>query len=100
MSDLETETTSDTTTINHFDHEWTLPAKRHLSHIRAMKAELREGFALGADFLAELFLGADQFAALLEIDPDEDAMTEFGTKVAAALGMGDSGNSEPSSISS
>jgi 3'-phosphoadenosine 5'-phosphosulfate sulfotransferase len=93
MSDLDTETNSNTVTVEHLGRTWTVPAKRHLSHIRAMKAELRLGLALSADFLAELFLGEDQFADLLEIDPDEDSMTEFGVKIAKALGTEDSGNS-------
>lgn len=98
MSDLDTETNSadGTTTFEHFDKTWTVPTKRHLSHIRAIKAEIRLGLMPGNDFLAELFLGAEQFATLLEIDPDEDQMVEFGNKVSAAVGTGSSGNSEPS----
>lgn len=93
---LETEATQDTVTIEHFDREWTVPAKRHLSHIKAMKDEVREGFGLTYAFLAELFLGEEQFADLLKIDPVEDDLEAFGTKVAEALGLGDAGNSEPS----
>jgi len=100
MSALENETTSDTTTIEHFGREWTVPTKRHLSHVRAMKAELRAGLPLSSDFLAEVFLGSEQFADLLELDPDEDAMEDFGGKVSKALGVGDSGNSKPSSAAS
>lgn len=93
MSDLDTQTNGDTATFEHFGREWTVPTKRHLSHIRAIKAEIRSGLAPGNDFLAELFLDSEQFAALLEIDPDEDEMTEFGEQVAKAMGVGEKGNS-------
>jgi len=91
---IETETAGDTTTIEHYGHEWTVPTKRHLSHLRAMKAELRQGLQLTTDFLAELFLGPEQFAKLLEMNPVEGPeLDEFGRKIAAALGLGDEGNS-------
>jgi hypothetical protein len=93
MSDLDTETTSETVTFTHFDREWTVPAKRHLSHIREIKAEMRRGLVPTDDFLAELFLDDEQFSALLKIDPPEDDMDAFGTALAKAMGVGDQGNS-------
>jgi hypothetical protein len=95
MSDLDTETNAadGTTTFDFLGESWTVPTKRHLSHIRAIKAEIRLGLVPGNDFLAELFLGAEQFETLLEIDPTEEQMVEFGNKLSAALGTGSAENS-------
>jgi hypothetical protein len=96
MSDspLETETTSDgTTTFEHFDREWTVPTRRHLSHIKAMRDGLQVPYTSANLVVAETFLTAGQFDALLEVDPDEDALNEFVGKISKALGVGDSGNS-------
>lgn len=101
MSALDTETTGDgTTTFEHFGREWTVPTKRHLSHIRKMRDALREGVGSTDLMIAETFLSVEDFDALCEIDPDEDQLDTFTTQIAKALGTGDSGNSSPSSASS
>lgn len=100
MSALENETTADTTTFEAFGREWTVPTKRHLSHIKAMRDAMRVGYG-GIDLMiAETFLSGDDFDALLDIDPDEDALDEFTTKISECLGLKSSGNSSPSSASS
>jgi hypothetical protein len=100
MSALENETTSDTTTFEHFGREWTVPTKRHLSHIKRMRDEMRSGVGTWDLMVAETFLTEGDFDALLEVDPDEDALSEFVAKIGDALGVGGSGNSTPSSASS
>ncbi len=93
MSALENEVTADTTTFEFFDREWTVPTKRHLSHIKKMRDEMKSGVGTIDLLIAETFLSPEQFDALLEIDPDEDALDEFTTKISEGLGLGDSGNS-------
>lgn len=100
MSALENETTRETVEFDHFGRTWTVPAKRHLSHVKKMRDELRSGIGDVDLMIAETFLSADQFDALLEIDPDEDALDGFTSALSAAMGLGDSGNSSPSSASS
>jgi hypothetical protein len=100
MSALENEVTADTTTFEFFDREWTVPTKRHLSHIKRMRDEMRSGVGTIDLMIAETFLSADQFDALLDLDPDETQLDAFTTKISEALGTGDSGNSSPSSASS
>lgn len=92
MSALETETTSDTVTFDHFGRTWTLPTKRHLSHIKRMRDEVRTGYGSIDLLIAETFLSAEQFDALLEIDPDEDELDKFTDLIADALGLKNSGN--------
>lgn len=100
MSALENEVTAATATFEFFDRQWTVPTKRHLSHIKAMRDAMRVGYG-GVDLmLAETFLSPADFDALLGIDPDEDALDEFTTKIAECLGLKSSGNSSPSSASS
>lgn len=102
MSDspLETETLHDTTTFEHFDREWTVPTKRHLSHLRRMRDEMRAGISDVNLMIAETFLSPADFDALLVIDPDEDQLDKFTEQISKALGLGNSGNSKPSSASS
>lgn len=102
MSDspLETETLHDTTTFEFFDREWTVPTKRHLSHLRKMRDELRGGWVDINLTVAETFLSADQFRDLLAIDPNEDDLNDFVGHISKALGLGSTGNSKPSSASS
>lgn len=100
MSALENEVTADTATFEFFDREWTVPTKRHLSHIKKMRDEMRSGVGTIDLMIAETFLSSDQFGALVDIDPDETELDAFTTKISEALGMGDSGNSSPSSASS
>lgn len=107
---LETETLQDHATFEHFGKEWKVPTKKHLSHIRFMRESARIGFG-GMDLMiAEAFLSPaiskqnqqkpNQFAALLDIDPDEVELDRFTEKLSKALGIGGSGNSAPSSASS
>lgn len=100
MSALETETTSDTTSFDAFDRSWTVPTKRHLSHIKRMRDEMQTGFGTVTLLIAETFLSAEDFDALLELDPDEDALDDFAQQISRAMGLGNSGNSSPSSASS
>ena len=100
MSDspLENETTGDTTTFEHFGRTWTVPTKRHLSHLRQMRDEMRRGPGSVDLMIAEVMLSPEQFLDLLDIDPDEDQLDEFTTRISEAMGL--SGNSSPSSTSS
>lgn len=100
MSALENETTSDTATFEFFDREWTVPTKRHLSHLVKMRDEMRAGTTSADLMIAETFLSGDQFDALLEIDPNEADLDAFTQKISDTLGLGTSGNSKPSSASS
>lgn len=100
MSDLETETTSETATFDHFGQSWTVPAKKHHRHIREAKAIQRsEGF-LDADDIARIYLEGDGYQRLCDLDVPSAELTEFANAIAKAMGLGDSGNSEPSSASS
>lgn len=99
MSDLETETASNTATFEHFGREWSVPTKQRLSHIRAIRDGYRQGSNLDL-LLAEVFLPADQLEALFEIDPTVDELDEFGDALSGAMGLGGSGNSASSSTSS
>ena len=90
---LEAETRWETTTFDHFDRTWTVPTKRHLSHLKKLQAGVN---LPGADMdvvAAEVMLGPDQFAQLLEIDPSEPELSEFVGKIAKAMGLGKQGNS-------
>jgi hypothetical protein len=100
MSALENEVTADTTTFEFFDREWTVPTRRHLSHIKRMRDEMRSGVGTWDLLIAETFLSPADFDALLDIDPDEDQFDEFTSTIAKSLGLGSSGNSSPSSASS
>lgn len=101
MSDLETETTGDgTATIEYFGRSWSIPAKRQHAHIRRIKEITRTEGYVDADDIAEVFLSGDEFKALLELNVTESELDEFAKKIGEALGVGDSGNSEPSSASS
>ena len=100
MSALENEVTADTTAFDMFDREWTVPTTRHLSHIRKMRDGLRETFGSVDLLIAETFLSAEQFDALVDIDPTEAQLDEFTTKISECLGLKSSGNSSPSSASS
>lgn len=99
-SPLENETNSDTTTFEHFDQKWTVPTKRHLVHIKAMRDALLVPYTDINLVVAETFLTSEQFADLLEINPDEDDFNSFVGEISKALGVGSSGNSSPSPASS
>ena len=96
MSALENETTADATTFEHFEREWTIPTRKHLSHLRRLRDELRAGAASQALVLVETFLDTEQFDALVEIDPDEEQLTLFAGEIAKRLGFGSPGNSSSS----
>lgn len=100
MSALENETLHESTTFEAFGREWTVPTRRHLSHIKKMRDEMRGGVGTVDLMIAETFLSPADFDALLEIDPTEDELDAFTTEISKALGVGDSGNSKPSSASS
>ena len=101
MSALEKEALgAETTTFEHFDREWTVPTKRHLSHLRQMREHMREGVGTWDMMIAEVFLSPEEYDALCELDPDEKQLDEFTQKIANAMGLGNSGNSQPSSASS
>lgn len=110
MSALETEATSNVVEFNHFGRKWSVPTKRHLSHLKFMRDYARVSVG-GLDMMiAEAFLSPfvsaqnqqepDQFDALLEIDPDEPDLSAFTDELTKAMGFGSSGNSAPSSTSS
>ena len=88
----QTETTSDTAEFEHFGRTWHAPLKRHMSHLVAFP----EAFAYYGNLdvaMCRAYLPADEFKALLEIDPDDDALDGFTDALAAAMGLKDSGNS-------
>lgn len=100
MSDLDTETKSETATFEKFGRTWSVPTKRHHSHIRRTKAILRTEGTLDADDVAEIYLSPEQYVDLLALNVDTDALTEFADEIAKAMGLGGSGNSSTSPASS
>lgn len=96
MSDktpLEAEATGeDVATFDFFDRTWHVPTRRRLSHVKKMRDELQSGFGEWNLLIAETFLPADEFAALVEIDPTVDELKDFAEKISAAL-TGAGGNS-------
>jgi hypothetical protein len=100
MSDLDTETNAETATFDHFGQSWTVPTKKHHRHIREAKAiQRREGY-LDADDIAQIYLEGDGYERLCDLDVSSAELTDFANAIADAMGIGDSGNSEPSSASS
>ena len=99
-SGLEAETQFETIDFDHFGQTWTVPTKRHLSHITRMRNEARLGYASSTVIAAETMLGDEQFGRLLAVNPDEDQLDEFVEHMAKVMGLGGSGNSKPSSTSS
>lgn len=101
MSDhLDHETTGDSASFEFFGRTWHVPTKQRLSHIRRMRDEMRAGVPNLDLLLAELFLSPEELAALYEIDPDRDELDKFGDEISRVMGLGNSGNSQPSSASS
>jgi hypothetical protein len=100
MSALENETTSDTATFEHFGKTWTVPTKKHHRHIRQVKEIARAEGGLDADDIAKVYLSPEQYAELVDLDVASDDLDAFATAIAKALGLGDSGNSQPSSATS
>ena len=73
---LDTETQGDTTTIEHFGREWTVPTKRHHTHIRKTKAILRQFGQMDADDVAEVFLSPEDYEThVAEALPNEQEKT-------------------------
>lgn len=99
-SSLDAEVSADVNTFEHFGREWSVPNKRHHSHIRRHKEIARREGMVDADDIASIYLSADQYDDLCGLDPTESDLYEFAAKVAQALGMGSQGNSTPSSASS
>lgn len=97
---IETETDAETTEFEMFGRSWSVPTRRHHKHIRATKALMRSEGSLDADDVAEIYLSPEQYADLLELNVSGEQLSEFSTRIAEALGMGDSGNSKPSPASS
>ena len=91
-SALENETTADTTTLDGFGRSWVIPTRRHLSHLRRMRDEGRRGWAGPDLILVETFLGAEQFEELVDLDPDEQELSDFADEIGRRLGFGGSGN--------
>lgn len=99
---IENEATDTPNTIEHFGRSWTLPSSLRAKDYQRFNRVIAGQFLKHWDLaLAEAFLPAEEFDALLdEINPDDAGLDEFGDKIAKALGFGGSGNSEPSSTSS
>lgn len=97
---LENEATDTPQTFEHFGREWSVPSQRHHSHIRKIKTILREEGSVDADDVAEVYLSPEDYDALVALDVTGPDLTDFANKLAEAMGMGDSGNSPPSSPSS
>lgn len=99
-SPLETEAAAGTATFRYFDREWTVPTVQHHEHIRKTKAIVRRERNLDADDVASIYLPPEQYAALCDLNVLSSDLDDFATEIAKHLGMGDSGNSSPSSASS
>lgn len=99
MSDIKSETLSDAASFDALGRSWSVPSKRHLSHILKLETRQEQGRPLTASFLIQTFLDADQWSDLVGLDPDEGQLEEFATEIAGALGVGEAGNSVPSSAS-
>lgn len=103
MSALANETLGNATTFDAIGRSWTVPTKRNAAHFKWMQNELRLGVVANDLMVAEAFLSPrvskfnqqkpDQFAALMDIEPDEDQLDEIATAIAKALGMDEAGNS-------
>lgn len=94
MSALDHETSDTPNTIDAFDRAWPVPARIGLKDTRRLDAILRAQMVTDYDgALAEAFLSDEDFAALVELNPDPDQMDDFGNKIAAAVGLGGRGNS-------
>lgn len=85
MSDntpAQTEATgAETVEFEHFDRKWHVPAKTRFSHQVSLRRDpSNTGIVL-------TFLPQEEVDALLEIDPDDDALDAFTDAIVAALGM-------------
>jgi hypothetical protein len=84
---------NDTATFDHFGTTWTVPTRRRLSHLVQMRDKMNARYGDANIAVAEVFLGPEQFARLLEIDPDEPQLDAFVDQIGKTLKLGDSGNS-------
>lgn len=94
MSALENEATDTPNTIEHFGRKWVLPSSVRFNDYQRLNAVVAAQHVRHWDIaLAQTFLSPEDFAALGEINPTNDDLDEFGTKLGRALGFGGSGNS-------
>ena len=94
MSALEHEATDTPNTVEHFGRKWELPSSLRLQDYERLNAVVAAQPVRHWDIaLAKAFLSAEDYAALGEINPTNDELDEFGTKIGKALGFGGSGNS-------
>ncbi len=86
-------------TFSCLGRDWSVPVKQRLSHKLALEAGLNRPYIDTDLMICRTFLSAEEFAALVALDPDEDGLDEMATAVGKAMGLGGSGNSSPSSAS-
>lgn len=91
---LEHEATDTPVTFDYFGRSWTLPPAMRAQHHQHLNAILAGQFVRHWDLaLAEAFLPADQFKALIdEVNPTNDELDQFGNEIAKRLGFQGSGN--------
>src|SRR5690348_15343899 len=97
MSDktpLEAEATgADVHTFEKFGRQWTVPTKQRHSHILASKEILRAEGGIDSDDIARIYLAAEDYKALVDLDVSSEELGEFASEIAKAMGLGNSGNS-------
>lgn len=87
----EAEATRETVEFEHFGRTWHAPAKQRLSHMLAF-GQARQ-YYLNIDLaMCHAYLSTDELTALLEIDPDTDALDAFTDDMAKAMGLQSAGN--------
>lgn len=97
MSTLEQDVNGDgTTNVDCLGRTWTVPLKQRLTHKLEMRRAVNSRYLDFDVAICEVFLSAEDFAALVEIDPDEDQLSDLAKGIAKAMGVGDSGNSSTS----
>lgn len=94
MSALENEATDTPNTIEHFGRTWILPSSLRFNDYQRLNAVVAAQPVRHWDIaLAQTFLSAEDFEALGAINPTNEELDEFGTKIGRVLGFGGSGNS-------
>lgn len=98
MSNLETEATTPDgmTTFEHLGSTWTVPIRRHHSHIRRLKQIIHDEGGVDADDIAAVYLSPEEYDVLVALDLDEPELGKFADAIAKAMGVVDKGNSSPS----
>jgi hypothetical protein len=99
-----------TTTVDHWDTTWVIPAQRHFRHVSAMRNQMVRGVGNWDLMIAETFLdptlfdglpaGTDpkdqatynQRQRLWDINPSDAELEEFTGKIAKAIGLENLGN--------